>query len=85
MKYVVDDKKLNAATFIAFVNQVWQGSYDVEKTQGALSKTINSSSKTITVNSSPYAVPVYHKLGFIDTDTEQLSDGIRYIPMKFEK
>lgn len=24
MKYVVDDKKLNAATFIAFVNQVWQ-------------------------------------------------------------
>ena len=41
MKYVVDDKKLNAATFIAFVNQVWQGSYDVEKTQGALSKTIN--------------------------------------------
>lgn len=34
MKYVVDDKKLNAATFIAFVNQVWQGSYDVEKTQG---------------------------------------------------
>ena len=39
MKYVVDDKKLNAATFIAFVNQVWQGSYDVEKTQGALSKT----------------------------------------------
>ena len=42
MKYVVDDKKLNAATFIAFVNQVWQGSYDVEKTQGALSKTITS-------------------------------------------
>ena len=41
MKYVVDDKKLDAATFIAFVNQVWQGSYDVEKTQGALSKTIN--------------------------------------------
>lgn len=36
MKYVVDDKKLNAATFIAFVNQVWQGSYDVEKTQGAV-------------------------------------------------
>ena len=41
MKYVVDDKKLDAVPFIAFVNQVWQGSYDVEKTQGALSKTIN--------------------------------------------
>ena len=35
MKYVVDDKKLDAVPFIAFVNQVWQGSYDVEKTQGA--------------------------------------------------
>ena len=41
MKYVVDDKKLNAATFIAFVNQVWQGSKKKKKTQGALSKTIN--------------------------------------------
>ena len=39
----------------------------------------NSSSKTITVNSSPYAVPVYHKLCVIDTDTEQLSDGIRSV------
>lgn len=41
MKYVVDDKKLDAVTFIAFVNQIWKGSYDVERTQGALSKTIN--------------------------------------------
>ena len=39
----------------------------------------------ITVNSSPYAVEIYHKLGFEDTDTEQLVDGIRYIPMCFLK
>lgn len=45
----------------------------------------NSSSEIITVNSSPYAVPVYRKLGFTDIDTEQLSDGMRYIPMKFER
>lgn len=45
----------------------------------------NSQNQTFTVNSSPYAVPVYHKLGFIDIDTEQLSDGIRYTPMKFER
>lgn len=45
----------------------------------------NSQNEIITVNSSPYAVPVYHKLGFADTDTEQLTDGIRYTPMKFEK
>lgn len=39
----------------------------------------------ITVNSSPYAVPVYHKLGFKDTNSEQLTDGMRYTPMKFER
>lgn len=39
----------------------------------------------ITVNSSPYAVPVYHKLGFTDTNSEQLTDGMRYTPMKFER
>ena len=45
----------------------------------------NSHSKIITVNSSPYAVPFYHKLGFIDTDIEQLSNGIKYTPMRFER
>ena len=45
----------------------------------------NSSNKVFTVNSSPYAVPVYHKLGFVDTDSEQLADGMRYTPMKFER
>ena len=45
----------------------------------------NSSSEIITVNSSPYAVPVYRKLGFVDTDIEQLSDGMKYTPMKFER
>ena len=38
---------------------------------------------TITVNSSPYAVPVYRKLGFEETGPEQESEGIRYIPMKY--
>lgn len=38
---------------------------------------------TVTVNSSPYAVPFYHKLGFVDTDTEQITDGIRYTPMEY--
>lgn len=36
----------------------------------------------ITVNSSPYAVEVYHKLGFKDVDIEQTVDGIRFTPMK---
>ena len=41
MDYKVDDKELNASTFIKFVNQVWQGDYDLERTQSALSKTLN--------------------------------------------
>ena len=45
----------------------------------------NSKKEVITVNSSPYAVPVYHKLGFVDTNTEQLSDGMRYTPMKYQR
>ena len=45
----------------------------------------HSEQNVFTVNSSPYAVPVYHKLGFIDTDEERLADGIRYTPMEFER
>lgn len=45
----------------------------------------NSQSKAITVNSSPYAVPVYHKFGFVDLNIEQISDGMRYTPMKYER
>lgn len=39
-------------------------------------------SDKITVNSSPYAVPVYHKLGFYDTDVEQVVNGLRFTPME---
>lgn len=42
-----------------------------------------SSYEEITVHSSPYATGVYHKLGFMDTDTEQLVNGIRFTPMKY--
>ena len=41
MKYKVDDRVINASAFIAFVNQIWPGKYDAEKTQTALSKTLN--------------------------------------------
>lgn len=42
------------------------------------------SRQVFTVNSSPYAVEVYRHLGFVPTDTEQLTDGLRYTPMRFE-
>ncbi len=38
----------------------------------------------MTVNSSPYAVNAYRKLGFAATDTEQLKDGIRFTPMRWQ-
>ena len=38
---MIDDRELNASIFIDFVNKVWQGNYDLDKTQIALSKTIN--------------------------------------------
>jgi len=37
----------------------------------------------ITVNSSPYAIGFYHKVGFRDLAPETISDGIRYTPMEF--
>ena len=41
MEYKVNDQELNASTFITFVNRVWPGDYDVDKTQAALSRTLN--------------------------------------------
>ncbi len=37
-----------------------------------------------TVNSSPFAVPVYRKMGFIDTDKEQIVNGLGFMPMAYE-
>lgn len=41
MEYIVDDRKLTASVFLDFVNQVWQGDYDMERTRQALSRTLN--------------------------------------------
>lgn len=38
--------------------------------------------KEITVNSSPYAVMVYKKFGFVETGSEQEKDGIWFTPMR---
>ena len=41
MEYRIDDRRLNAETFIAFVNKVWPGKYDADRTADALTKTMN--------------------------------------------
>ena len=41
-------------------------------------------SNRMTINSSPYAIPIYHKLGFTDTDAEQVVNGLRFTPMEYK-
>lgn len=36
----------------------------------------------MTVNSAPYAVPIYERFGFVAQSEEMVSNGIRFIPMK---
>lgn len=42
----------------------------------------NYNPDAITVNASPYGIPFYKSVGFVETDMEQLVDGIRFTPMK---
>lgn len=41
-------------------------------------------SNKMTVNSSPYAVPIHQRLGFRDTDTEQAANGMRFTPTELK-
>lgn len=44
-------------------------------------KTAKPDLAEVTVNSSPNAVEAYRQMGFIPTSEEQLTNGIRYVPM----
>ncbi len=37
-----------------------------------------------TVNSSPYAVPVYRRFGFRETGVQEHRDGVAWVPMRLE-
>lgn len=37
----------------------------------------------LTLNSSPYGLPFYRQLGFVEQSEEQEADGIRFTPMKY--
>lgn len=37
----------------------------------------------LTVNASPYAVGFYHRVGFVDTNIQQIKDGICFTPMSW--
>lgn len=38
-----------------------------------------------TVNSSPYAVPMYERMGFVATDGPRVQDGIAFLPMRLDR
>lgn len=43
----------------------------------------DNSNHEITVNASPYAIPIYEHLGFAKTGKEQKTRGVRYTPMAY--
>lgn len=43
-----------------------------------------NSIKTIGLKSSPYAIPFYQHLGFIETDSQKNMDGILFTPMEYK-
>lgn len=47
-------------------------------------KTCNPQISTIEAYSSPYAVPIYEKLGFVKVSDEQIVNGMRFTPMIFK-
>jgi predicted GNAT family N-acyltransferase len=57
-----------------------------ELLQRALDICLNSKPnlQQVEVNSSPYAVPVYERLGFRQVGPERVKNGIRFIPMVLE-
>jgi len=44
-----------------------------------------SPAQSISVNSSPFAVEAYRRLGFTPTGGEQVRDGIRFTPMLYHR
>lgn len=66
-----------------FVDQNYQGKGIGRKLFNSFKDRVQE--KEITVNSFPYSVKIYEKLGFNIVDKEQIKNGIRYVPMKFLK
>ena len=50
----------------------------------AIDKCIQKNSDYIDVNSSLYAIPIYEKLGFSQTEDKKLVNGIQFIPMLYK-
>lgn len=42
---------------------------------------LETNKSSMTVNAAPYATEFYHRLGFVDTDSQRQQDGILFTPM----
>jgi ribosomal protein S18 acetylase RimI-like enzyme len=70
---------------LLFVDRKYQGqgiAKDLYDRAIKICRENSNESIEFTVNSSPFAVEIYEKLGFIKTEDEKITNGIRYIPMK---
>lgn len=66
-----------------FVDGTYQGQGIGRKLEQTVEK--QNTGDRMTVNASPVAVPIYHHLGYKDTDSEQTVRGIRFTPMEKSK
>ena len=70
-----------------FVDESYQG-YGIGRELSEISiercKMQNQNLEKITVNSSPYAINIYKKLGFKQVESEKTIHGIRFIPMELD-
>jgi GNAT superfamily N-acetyltransferase len=73
---------------LLFVDTAYQGqgiSRALLDTALSLCRELGHDLAEITVNSSPYAIPIYERLGFRATAGEQVKNGIRFTPMVLER
>lgn len=80
---IIATRLLGSHIALFFVNEEYQG-------KGVGRMLFNEVTKEcymekLTVNSSPYAAEIYRHFGFTDDIPEQITDGIRYIPMTYFK
>ncbi len=81
---IIATKNVNHICLLFVKKQYHRKSIATELFKTVLEFYKNKDVKKITVNSSPYAVEVYHHFGFVDMDKEQEIDGIRFTPMVYK-
>ena len=68
---------------LLFTDKQYQGKGMARSLFDTMLKSLNPAVEEVTVNSSPFAVPIYEKLGFIPIGPMQEQNGIRFTPMRF--